>query len=260
MSWLTTPVPGKVHSYRRWTRAEIFQHWALVVTFAVLAVTGFALSYPNAWIFRPLAAFRQTFDLRGVVHRASATVFFFLGIYHLVYMVVTDRGRNLWKALRPKTKDLTDMRESVLFNLGRRSSAPAFAHFSYMEKAEYFALLWGAVIMGATGFMLWFEQLTLRFFPKWTLDLLTVVHLYEAWLATLAIIVWHLYFVILNPDVYPVQTSMFTGTLTAAEMREEHLDEWQKMQSELTKPDGDKPVSSTTEDASADENTASSPR
>ena len=35
--------------------------------------------------------------------------------------------------------------------------------------------------------------------PMWGLDVATIIHFYEAILATLAIIVWHLYYVILNP-------------------------------------------------------------
>ena len=46
--------------------------------------------------------------------------------------------------------------------------------------------------------------------------------MYEAVLATLAILVWHLYFVIFNPDVYPMNLSWLTGTLSEEEMRDEH--------------------------------------
>jgi hypothetical protein len=48
------------------------------------------------------------------------------------------------------------------------------------------------------------------------------VHFYEAVLATLAILVWHLYFVIFNPDVYPMNLAWFTGRISEAEMEEEH--------------------------------------
>jgi len=48
------------------------------------------------------------------------------------------------------------------------------------------------------------------------------VHFYEAVLATLAILVWHLYFVIFNPDVYPMNMAWFTGTISEVEMEEEH--------------------------------------
>jgi hypothetical protein len=39
----------------------------------------------------------------------------------------------------------------------------------------------------------------------------TSVHFYEAVLATLAIVVWHFYPVIFDPDVYPLNTAFLTG-------------------------------------------------
>ncbi len=63
--------------------------------------------------------------------------------------------------------------QNMSFNLGHKKQPPAFGHFSYMEKAEYLALIWGGVIMGVTGLMLWFENITLLFFPLWVIDLST---------------------------------------------------------------------------------------
>ena len=53
-------------------------------------------------------------------------------------------------------------------------------------------------------------------------DVSRTVHFYEAVLATLAIIVWHFYFVIFNPDVYPMNLAWLTGRMSEREMREEH--------------------------------------
>ena len=44
------------------------------------------------------------------------------------------------------------------------------------------------------------------------------VHYYEAWLATLAIIVWNTYFFIFNPGAYPMNLAWFKGTITEEEM------------------------------------------
>jgi hypothetical protein len=59
-------------------------------------------------------------------------------------------------------------------------------------------------------------------FSKLGWDVARTIHFYEAWLATLAIIVWHLYYVIFNPDAYPMNLAWITGTLSEAEMDEEH--------------------------------------
>ena len=75
------------------------------------------------------------------------------------------------------------------------------ATFNYAEKAEYLAFMWGSVVMTVTGFALWFANLTLEYLPGWVPDVATAVHFYEAILASLAIVVWHFYWVIFDPDV-----------------------------------------------------------
>jgi hypothetical protein len=71
--------------------------------------------------------------------------------------------------------------------------------------------VWGAVVMAASGTMLWANNLTLKLLPKAWLDVATSVHFYEALLATLAIVVWHFYSIIFDPDVYPLNTAFLTG-------------------------------------------------
>jgi hypothetical protein len=72
-------------------------------------------------------------------------------------------------------------------------------------------VVWGAVIMISTGLLLWANNLVLRLLPKSWLDVATSVHFYEAVLATLAIVVWHFYTAIFDPDVYPLDTAFLTG-------------------------------------------------
>ncbi len=208
--------------YLRWTRNERYQHWILALSFTVLAITGFALRYPETAWMQALLLLEEKFPLRGWLHRLAALVFVGLGVYHVGYMFFTPRGRTLLRALLPVRQDLSDFFENVRFLLGRRSSPPEFDHFSYMEKVEYWALVWGTVVMAITGFLLWFEGFALRFLPLWMMEVLTVVHLYEAWLATLAIVVWHFYGVIFNPEVYPLNLSMVDGMMSEEEMRREH--------------------------------------
>ena len=54
------------------------------------------------------------------------------------------------------------------------------------------------------------------------MNIATAIHYYEAILASLAIFVWHFYFVIYNPDVYPMNKAWFKGYLTREEMELEH--------------------------------------
>ena len=90
------------------------------------------------------------------------------------------------------------------YNLGYSQTRPLFGEFNYAQKIEYWAFMWGTAVMAATGLLLWFNTLALRYFPNWVLDAATAVHYYEAILATVAILIWHMYAVIFDPDVYPM--------------------------------------------------------
>jgi len=120
----------------------------------------------------------------------------------------------------------------VQYNLGLTKEKPLFGRFSYVEKSEYWALVWGTAVMGVTGVILWFDNTFLGLLTKSGWDIARTVHYYEAWLATLAIVVWHFYFVIFNPDTYPINLAFWKGTLTEEEMEEEHPLELQKLQEE----------------------------
>lgn len=208
--------------YLRWTKIERLQHWLVAGSFILLVLTGFALKYPESWWAQPFIGVETRFGPRGVLHRIAATVYTLVALFHAGYLAFTARGRSLLKALLPGRRDVTEVRDNLGWLAGRRKDPARFDHFSYAEKAEYWALVWGTLVMGLTGAALWFEWLTLRFLPLWSIPVFTTVHLYEAWLATLAILVWHFYAVIFNPAVYPLNVSMFTGWISRHHMEIEH--------------------------------------
>jgi cytochrome b subunit of formate dehydrogenase len=194
-------------------------HWLTAVSFPVLVVTGFALKYPEAWWAQPVLVWESRFAFRGTVHRAAG-VFLLLSLaYHAVHLVLVRRDRAILRAMAPKLADVRDLKNMLLHNLGFSVDRPKFGTFSYVEKIEYFAFLWGVVVMATTGFMLWFNNVALRYLPKWVSDAATALHFYEAVLATSAILIWHLYTVVFDPDVYPMDRSWLTGKTSADHLR-----------------------------------------
>ena len=124
--------------------------------------------------------------------------------------------------MMPAKKDFTQFFGMLSFNLGRKKDAPRFARFSYVEKAEYWALVWGSVVMIISGFFLWFDNFAVKWFPKGFLDVMLVIHYYEAWLASLAILIWHMYSVVFRPGVYPMNPSWLSGSMPEEMYRHEH--------------------------------------
>jgi formate dehydrogenase gamma subunit len=213
----------------RMSIAERWQHGMLAVSFLVLVYTGFALKFPDTWLFAWFVALEKGHAIRSWVHRCAAVVMILACLWHLAYLP-TRRGRSLLLQMLPRFQDVVETLQNLGYLLGLRAEPPRFDRFSYIEKAEYWALIWGSVVMVATGAVLWFENFALRFLPKWMLDAATLVHYYEAWLATLAIIVWHFYMVIFNPDVYPMNWTWLTGKVSEDTLRHEHPREYERLE------------------------------
>ena len=134
-----------------------------------------------------------------------------VAVLHLISLSANRNLRTHWKNLLPVA---SDVREGVLmfaYNLGFRKQRPVLPSHSYIEKVEYWAVLWGVAVMGLTGILLWAHTYILAWLPAIVLNVAGSIHFYEAVLATLAILVWHFYRVIFDPDVYPADPSWLTG-------------------------------------------------
>jgi cytochrome b subunit of formate dehydrogenase len=221
--------------YLRMTLNERIQHFCLLSSFITLVITGFALKFPESlWvtaIFKVLG--ENAFELRSIIHRIAAVLMVSVSIYHLFYIILSKRGKQLVIDLWFKKTDLTDLFNAFKYYTGRSKTRPWFGRFSYIEKAEYWAVVWGTIVMGGTGCVLWFENTFMPVISNSGMDIATAIHFYEAILASLAIFVWHFYFVIYNPDVYPMNKAWFKGYLTREEMELEHPLELEKLEAEL---------------------------
>lgn len=209
--------------YLRMTVSERIQHAALALSFIILVVTGFMLHYPDAWWVRSIRSlYAQLFETRSLAHRVAGVVLVAVSVFHVFYVAFTARGRRFLLDMLPSRRDVLDPFRAMLHNAGILKRRPRFPRFSYIEKAEYWAVIWGTAVMAITGTVMWFENTFIGLLSKLGYDIARSIHFYEAWLATLAIIAWHFYYVIFNPDSYPLNTAWFTGTLTEEEMIAEH--------------------------------------
>ena len=207
--------PGRMaaagHGELRMLPFERVQHAVMALSFLTLIWTGFALKYPDTWWARPLLMLEGRYAVRSLIHRIAAVVFTAVAVTHLVSLVANRKLRHHWTEMLPKMDDPREALAGFAYNLGLGSEPPPRSPHSYIEKAEYWAVVWGAVVMIVSGTFLWANTVVLKYLPKSWLDVATSVHLYEAILATLAIVVWHFYSVIFDPDVYPLNTAFLTG-------------------------------------------------
>lgn len=198
----------------RFTPVEIFQHIILMLSFTILAISGFALRFSDAAWVQLLEQMGIGEVSRGIIHRVAAVFFVAISLYHLFYLFFTKRGKQVFKQMMLRFSDIPETVQTVQYYLGLRKAKPKYEEFDYTEKAEYWALVWGGIVMGITGIILWFPVIITWLAPSWIVRAAELIHYYEAILATLAILVFHLFFVIAHPEQYPMNLSWLTGKMS----------------------------------------------
>jgi cytochrome b subunit of formate dehydrogenase/ribosomal protein L31 len=189
----------------RMTASQRWQHFILAASFIALAITGFALKFPDSWLAKVLCS-NEPF--RRWAHRIAGIILLLVGAYHIIYILATRDGRKLVMDLFPVKKDLADTWQAV--------------RYGYAEKMEYWAVVWGTLIMGVTGLAIWLKIDVTQWLPRWVVTVATTIHYYEAVLACLAIVVWHFYHVIFDPEVYPLNTACLDGRISEEFQAHEH--------------------------------------
>ncbi len=213
-----TAAPAPVRRYVRFSVVDRVEHLLVLLSFTTLAITGlvqkFALNAVSVFVITVwggVEAVRAT-------HHVAATVLMLVVIVHLVEVGYKAYVLRTPFAMLPGLQDVKDAWMAFRYNIGLGKSRPQMGRYSFEEKAEYWALVWGILIMAFTGFMMWNPLATVKLFPGDFIPAAKTAHGAEAILAVLAIIVWHLYGVQLKR----FNKSIWTGQLTEEEMLHEH--------------------------------------
>lgn len=204
--------------YLRFKIGQRIEHWIMVISFTLLGFTGLIQKFAFIPWVGNLIAVSGGIEAVRVIHHYAAAVMIAGFIYHgavVTYKVLVERVR---MTMMPGIKDLTDMFGVIMHNLGLKADRPKLPRYNFEEKMEYWALIWGTVIMALTGLMLWNPITTAKFLPGSFIPAAKAAHGGEAILAVLAVLVWHMYSVHLRK----FNKSMFTGKMSEEEMRHEH--------------------------------------
>ncbi len=223
--------PGRPEgpSVLRLTLNERLQHALLMLSTLVLLVTGFSLLFHDVWIGRWLLWLEGGVAGRGLIHRAAAAVLMLVCVWHLLYILFTERGHAQFMLMRPRWRDVRDFAQMVRVNLGRPVERPAFDRFDYRQKFQYYAFFLASASMVLSGLVLWFATEAMAVMPKWLFDLVAVLHGRESILIFLLLFVWHLYDVHLRPEVFPMDWSWITGRISLADLQTRHRAEYERL-------------------------------
>ncbi len=208
----------------RFSLAERLQHIVLMVSMVVLMLTGLPLLVPKVGTHLVGGAF----SVRTFLHHFAGVVMIGLALFHVGWVLFTERGRSQFGHILPRVQDLRDLLHFVRYNLGRVDEPPAYDRFDPFEKFEYFAVVWGSAVMVVTGLMMWFIEVTLRLVPLWVYNIVLFIHGYEAIVAFLAIILGHLYNVHLKPGVFPMSRVWLDGKMTLRKLKTHHPKEYER--------------------------------
>jgi cytochrome b subunit of formate dehydrogenase len=204
------------------------QHGIMIVSFVTLAFTGWPLKSAAVGVSSRLVQLLGGQSTLALAHRVAGAVLLGVSVYHLVYLAVRWRRGDLGTSLIPAWKDVRDLIGNLLYFIGVRRERPKFGKFTYYEKFDYWAVFWGVAIMGGTGLVLWFPELTARLLPGDFILLAFIAHSDEALLAALAIFLWHFYNVHLRPSVFPMSWVWLTGRITGEALYDEHRLEYEE--------------------------------
>jgi len=145
----------KPPKFRRFPVSYRVEHWALTISFFLLAVTGLVQKYPDVGLMQWLIGVMGGIETTRLLHHLSAIVMMFLTIYHIGvvgYRMFVQRRR---LTMLPGKQDLTNAIDLLKYNVGRSKKKARQGRYTFEEKLEYWAVVWGTVVMGVTGFMLW---------------------------------------------------------------------------------------------------------
>jgi cytochrome b subunit of formate dehydrogenase len=228
---VAAPIPTYVTRFDAKSR---WLHIVIMTTFLGLSATGMPLLFSDAAWARMLAALFFGFRGAGLVHRFFGSVLLLAVVFHI--------GDVLWRALVrgergifwgptsmvPQPRDFVQFYQQLKWFAGR-GPKPAFEHFTYWEKFDYLAVLWGTLIMGAAGLVLWFPVAASRILPGWMFNVALFVHGAEAALAIGFIFAVHFFNGHLRPGKFPMDMVIFTGRVSTHELHEEREGEYHRL-------------------------------
>jgi cytochrome b subunit of formate dehydrogenase/mono/diheme cytochrome c family protein len=214
-------------TYLRFRILERIEHFVLILSFTTLGFTGLPQKYALNSISQAIIQFLGGIETTRVIHHIAAAIFLLEAVYHVVivgYKIFVQRKE---ATMLPGIKDGTDAYQWFGYNLGFFKKLPKMPRYNFMEKAEYWAMLWGLILMGLTGLMLWNPIATTNLLPGEFIPAAKAAHGAEAVLAVLAIILWHFY----NVHLKHWNWGMIKGTISHEEMEEEHAAELETIES-----------------------------
>ena len=220
-------------AFRRFSWQWRLNHWALALSVLTLVLTGMVVMFPDTGWATAIIDFFGGPRSFGIIHRTAAVVFLFAVFGHgaaVIWKLKRDKNFDWFgpDSLLPRKKDWEDMKAQFKWFFGK-GEAPRFDRWTYWEKFDYWAVYWGAFVIGLSGLILWFSPFFSRFLPGWVFNLATMAHGLEAFLAVMTLFVVHFFNNHFRPSKFPLDRVMFTGRWDLEEFKEERPEHYERL-------------------------------
>ena len=228
---------AEVRHFMRFTRAQRYLHAALFSSFLGLAATGLPLRFSESIWARGLAKAVGGFGAILFFHKFCAlvlTVAFLIHLKEIVTRGIIHREKGIfWGAtsMVANWKDVKDLFGHIRWFLGL-GPKPKFDRYAYWEKFDYWAVFWGMIVIGFSGYAMWFAPFFAHFLPGWALNAVLVIHSEEGLLAILFIFSIHFVNTHLRPDSFPMDMVVFTGVESEEEFKTKRPLEYERLKAQ----------------------------
>lgn len=224
-----------VRRFSTWTRAT---HAVLAASVFGLVLTGMPLRYQDAFWSKPVLSAWGLVGTAPVLHRVFACGFFLAGAMHLAGLIGAFVTRRLRlrdvfgpDSIVPKLQDARNIPKNLRY-MKDQGPQPDFGRFTYWEKFDYLAEIWGLLVIGISGLVMWFPVTAAHYLPGWAVNAALIFHAYEALLAMGFLFAIHFFNTHLRSEVFPVDPVMFSGNIPLEEVRHRYPGWYRRLQAQ----------------------------
>ena len=167
--------PANPRFFVRFTRQQRYMHAVLFTTFLGLAATGLAMRFSESFWARKFAAGVGGFGAILFFHKFCAivlTIAFLIHVKEVFQRGLLHREKGIFwgpTSMVANWKDVKDLFGHMRWFLGL-GPKPQFERYAYWEKFDYWAVFWGMIIIGFSGYAMWFAPFFAHFLPGWALN------------------------------------------------------------------------------------------